>query len=115
MAIEYEHRQVPAYLIYLLKKYEMVPHWLLLGTVAENSKCGTDVASRLIADCLAAHMFTAVKPAGDQRNLLYYFTDAQKIKLLDTKKGEAMAYQLAAKQMENLEELDAGLTEENKQ
>ncbi len=111
--IEYEHRQIPAYLAYLLKKYEMVPHWLLLDTVRENSKVGADKAAELIAECLEAGMFSAAKPVGDPRQLLYFFTDGQKSKILDARKGEAMAYLLAMKQKEQPTNLDAGRTEEN--
>jgi hypothetical protein len=56
--IEYEYRQIPAYLVYLTRKYRLVPHWLLVHTIRENSQVGEDKAIEMINFCLDADMFS---------------------------------------------------------
>ena len=114
--VEYEFRQIPIYLAYLLRKYEIVPHWLLRDTIVENSggTVGAEKADGQIEWCVSAGMFSFVTPEGDRRQKLYCFTKEEKDQLLRVRKEEAMAYLLAGEQMKEPSNLKAGLTEENR-
>ncbi|SRR5258708_1111498 len=112
--IEYEFRIIPAYLVYLLKKYELVPHWLMVDNIAEICKVGVDKADQLITEAVKLGLISVKAPDGDRRHRFYFLSQDQKDKLLNVRRGEAMAYSLAHEQMKQPDNLEAGRTEENK-
>lgn len=107
-------REVGCSLMYLVKKYgDLVPHSLLLMSVAEHTELSESTVGPFIPTAEKLGMITVVIPEADARQRLYGFTAVQKRKILRAAKAPAYAAALAMEQAKQPTNTEFGKTTDN--
>jgi hypothetical protein len=107
-------REVGCALMYLVRKYgNLVPHSLLLETVAQHTELSESTLGPFISGAEKLDMITVVVPDADARQRLYGFTAVQKRKILRAAAAPAYAASLALKQAKQPTNTEFGKNSEN--